>query len=159
MSKLQIAIAVSALAIALGVFVFTTEAPSYAGTDPQTCANCHVMDSAYENWFHAPHERFATCVECHLPHQNLAVYWIEKGRTGMHDVYMFTTGQIPVAIRAKPETKKIIQDNCIRCHKATVEGIMAGMQPFDRQCWDCHRTVAHGQRGITINPRQDSGTY
>jgi cytochrome c nitrite reductase small subunit len=77
----------------------------------------------------------------------------------MHDVYVFTTGQTPVMIRANEETKEWVQGNCIRCHEAAVEGILMGAQPFDRICWDCHRTVAHGQRGISLIPYQDSTIY
>jgi cytochrome c nitrite reductase small subunit len=62
-------------------------------------------------------------------------------------------------LRAKPETKQIIQDNCVRCHQTAVEEIMAGAQPFDRDCWDCHRSVAHGARGISVVPYQDAVLY
>lgn len=159
MQKLSLILGITALVVSLAVFVIVTDAPAYAGTNSETCANCHVMDSMYENWFHAPHQRVTECVDCHLPHENLVSYWFEKGRTGMHDVYMFTTGQIPVAVRAKPETKKIIQGNCLRCHQNTVETLMMGKQTFERFCWECHRDVAHGQRGISINPMQDSVSY
>ena len=77
----------------------------------------------------------------------------------MKDTYAFTTGNIPVAMRASDKTKKIIQANCIHCHEKTVEGILMGAQPFDRYCWDCHRNVAHGSRGISIVPYQDSSLY
>jgi cytochrome c nitrite reductase small subunit len=152
-------LAIAAAAIALGIFVYVTSAPAYAGTNPSTCNNCHVMDSQYENWYHAAHAEVATCVECHLPHQNIVVYYVAKARTGIHDVYMFSTGQTPVLIRAKPETKQIIQANCIRCHAETVDDVIAGPQAFDRQCWDCHRSVAHGARGISIVPFQDTALY
>ena len=64
-----------------------TDAPAYGGSAPETCANCHVMDSQYENWYHAPHENFTECVDCHLPHENKVVYYLEKGRQGAKDVY------------------------------------------------------------------------
>ena len=99
------------------------------------------------------------CVDCHLPHDNLVDYYIAKARTGIHDVYVFSTGTTPQLIRAKEDTKRIIQSNCIRCHKSTVENIMLGPQTFDRYCWECHRSVAHGQRGISIVPYQDSVLY
>jgi cytochrome c nitrite reductase small subunit len=94
-------------------------------------------------------------VDCHLPHDNVVNYWFEKGRTGMHDVFYFSTGQTPELIRAKPETRAIIQANCIRCHENTVESIVMGAPSFERQCWDCHRSVAHGERGISTTPRQE----
>jgi cytochrome c nitrite reductase small subunit len=159
MFKSPLFIAIAAAVIALGTFVYVTDAPAYGGSDPETCANCHVMDSQYENWYHAPHEKWTECVDCHLPHENLAVYYMEKGRQGAKDVYAFTTGNIPVAIRASEKTKGIIQENCIRCHEQKVESIVMGAQAFDRYCWDCHRNVAHGPRGASMVPLQDSNLY
>jgi cytochrome c nitrite reductase small subunit len=159
MSRIVFFAAIAAAVIALGLFIYVTDAPAYAGTNPSTCNNCHAMDSEYENWYHAGHAEATTCVECHLPHDNPVAYWVAKAKTGMHDVYVFSTGQTPVLIRAKAETKQTIQANCIRCHGPTVEEIVAGAQPFDRYCWDCHRTVAHGGRGISIAPYQDAAIY
>jgi cytochrome c nitrite reductase small subunit len=159
MVKFLVPASIAAAVLALGLFVYVTDAPAYAGTNPSTCNNCHVMDSQYENWYHASHERFATCVECHLPHDNVVHYYLAKAQTGLHDVYFFSTGQTPQMIRAKPATDQIIQANCVRCHQDTVENIMAGVQPFERHCWDCHRSVAHGDRGISLIPFQDSSLY
>ena len=99
--------AVMAAVAALAVFVFVTEAPAYAGTASETCANCHVMDSMYENYFHAPHRPWAECADCHLPHENAVTYYMEKGRQGMHDVYVFSTG--PDA-RADPPERELQGD-------------------------------------------------
>jgi cytochrome c nitrite reductase small subunit len=98
-------------------------------------------------------------VDCHLPHENIVAYYLEKGRQGAKDVYAFTTGNIPVAIRASEKSKSIIQSNCVRCHQATVETVMMGPQPFDRYCWECHRGVSHGTRGASGVPYQDSVIY
>jgi cytochrome c nitrite reductase small subunit len=159
MSKLPFFIAITAAVIALGFFVYVTDAPAYGGSAPETCANCHVMDSQYENWYHAPHEKVTECVDCHLPHANVVKYYLEKGRQGAKDVYAFTTGNIPVAIRASERSKSIIQSKCLRCHGEKVESIMMGPQAFDRNCWDCHRNVAHGARGASLVPFQDSTIY
>jgi cytochrome c nitrite reductase small subunit len=159
MSKLPFFIAIAAAVFALGFFVYVTDAPAYGGSAPETCANCHVMDSQYENWYHAPHENSAKCVDCHLPHENIAVYYLEKGRQGAKDVFAFTTGNIPIAIRASDKTRGIIQSNCIRCHQGTVEDVVMGAQPFVRYCWECHRSVSHGMRGASGVPYQDSFIY
>ena len=159
MIKAPLLVAIAAAIVALGVFAFVTDTPAMMGSNAETCANCHVMDAAYENWYHAPHEKWTECVDCHLPHENVFAYYFAKGKTGMHDVYVFSTGQTPVMIRANEDTKKWVQGNCIRCHEDAVETIMAGVQPFDRACWDCHRNVAHGPRGISITPYQDSSIY
>jgi len=157
--KWPLLIGIAAAVLALGVFAWVTDAPAYLGHDPATCANCHVMDSQYENWFHAPHARWATCSDCHIPHQNPLAYYFYKGKSGMHDVFSFITHSYPQAIRASAETRAIVQANCIRCHTDTVESILSGAQPFDRNCWDCHRSVAHGERGLTSYPYQDSEVY
>jgi cytochrome c nitrite reductase small subunit len=162
MNKLPIPllIALAAFVLAMGVFVATTDALTYAGAHAETCANCHVMDSMYENYYHAAHEKWAECADCHLPHENIVAYYFEKGRQGAHDVYFFSTGQTPEMIRANEHSQEIIQSNCLRCHENTVEDIMmAGAQPLDRNCWECHRAVAHGERGISTVPYQDSNFY
>jgi cytochrome c nitrite reductase small subunit len=143
----------------LGSFAWVTDAPAYLGHEPATCNNCHVMDAQYENWYHAAHAQFAACSDCHLPHQNIASYYLFKGYSGMKDVLSFTFKTYPDAIRATKQTDGIIQANCIRCHAGTVENIVAGAQPFDRTCWSCHRSVAHGERGLSLSPNQDTEVY
>lgn len=159
MSKFIPILAITTAVFALGYFAFVTDAAAYGGNAPETCANCHVMDSQYENWYHGAHENWAKCTDCHLPHGNIAIYYAEKGRQGMKDTFAFVTGNIPVAIRASDKTKEIVQGNCIHCHEDTVEVIVMNAQPFDRYCWDCHRDVAHSARGASIVPYQDSTLY
>jgi len=77
----------------------------------------------------------------------------------MKDVVSFTFKTYPAAIRATKQTDQIVQANCIRCHSDTVKAITAGSQPFDRYCWDCHRSVAHGERGLSLTPFQDMEVY
>ena len=57
MFKTPFIIALASAILALGFFVFVTDAPAYGGSAPETCNNCHAMDSQYENWYHAPHEK------------------------------------------------------------------------------------------------------
>ncbi|MBN2388747.1 MAG: cytochrome c nitrite reductase small subunit [Anaerolineales bacterium] len=150
---------IAVLFAALGVFAWATDAPAYMAHEPATCNNCHVMDAQYEGWFHAGHQSWAACTDCHLPHDNFLSYWYEKGRSGMHDVFVFSTGTYPARIRATGHSQTIIQDNCVRCHSGTVEGIMVGAQDFERHCWDCHRSVAHGERGMSLVPYHDKEIY
>jgi cytochrome c nitrite reductase small subunit len=44
----------------------------------------------------------------------------------------------------------------VRCHAETVSTMLEGPMEFDRYCFDCHRSVAHGERGISILPYQHS---
>ncbi len=146
-------------AAALGVFAWVTDAPAYLGHEAATCNNCHVMDAQYESWAHAGHAQAAVCTDCHLPHQNFVSYYTYKGYSGMKDVLSFTLKLYPDAIRATAQTDRIIQANCIRCHAGTVDAIVYGAQPFDRQCWSCHRSVAHGERGYSLSSFQDTEIY
>ncbi len=78
----------------------------------------------------------------------------------MKDVVSFTLKTYPAAIRATAQTDRILQANCIRCHADTVDAIVYGSaQPFDRYCWSCHRSVAHGKDGLSLFPYQDSEEY
>lgn len=145
------------LVLVLVVFAVVTEMPAYLTSSPRTCTNCHVMDAAYENWYHAPHEKVTRCVDCHLPHDNIFSYYYVKFASGAHDVWYFSTGQTPDAIRIHEKTGEIIQSNCIRCHEAAVSELSA--HSMGQNCWFCHRDVAHGERGITLLPVQDSILY
>lgn len=142
------------IVVALGMVM--TNFTVYLGEDPTACNNCHVMDAAYEGWFHGGHARVATCTDCHVPHDFIPKYLI-KAYSGMNHVAHFTLGDIPEPIRAMPYTKDIIQANCIRCHAETVSMVADGGPEAGRSCIFCHRSAAHGQRGISILPYQDKG--
>ncbi len=78
----------------------------------------------------------------------------------MKDVVSFTLKTYPAAIRATAQTDRILQANCIRCHENTVDAVVYGSaQAFDRNCWSCHRGVAHGDRGLSLYPYQDTEEY
>ena len=160
--KIVLIIGLAALAIVLAVGMYATEFTVYLGNDPTTCNNCHVMDAVYEGWYHAGHQSWATCVDCHTPH-NIVLKYLYKAKSGMNHVTMFTLNHIPEPLRAAEDTQRIVQANCIRCHEETVsevaDGVMDPESTGDRYCYECHRTVAHGPRGISILPYQDKGLY
>jgi len=158
MTKTPIIVAVVALLAAVGVGMYVTDFTAYLGNNPATCNNCHVMDAVYEGWFHGAHQEWATCSDCHTPHAFIPKYYV-KAQSGYHHVTAFTFGKIPDAIRAKAESHEVVQENCIRCHEGTVEGIVMATQESERYCWDCHRNVSHGPRGISVSPYQDSELY
>ena len=148
--KLALTIGILALLISAGVGLYVTDFTAYLGNNPTTCNNCHVMDAVYEGWFHSGHKNWTTCSECHTPHALIPKYYI-KALSGYHHVTAFVFGDIPEAIRAKESSRKIVQDNCIRCHQETVSNIDIS----ERYCFDCHRSVAHGERGASILPYQE----
>jgi cytochrome c nitrite reductase small subunit len=154
MPKFMLSISLAALVVVLGVGAWATNFTAYLGSNPNTCNNCHVMDAVYEGWYHSAHRPFATCVDCHTPHALIPKY-IVKAESGMNHVFHFTFGLIPEPLRAKPATDEMIQANCVRCHSQTVSMIADGQPGAGRYCFECHRTVAHGERGISNIPRQE----
>ena len=152
--KLALIIGIAALILAAAVGLYVTDFTAYLGSNPATCNNCHVMDAVYEGWFHGAHRSWANCSDCHTPHALVPKY-ITKGLSGYHHVTAFTFGDIPDAIRAKQESIEIVQENCIRCHIDSVESTFEVSHSSDRYCFDCHRHVSHGERGISLLPYQD----
>ena len=152
--KLPIIVGVVALIVVLGTFLYVSNFTVYLGDDPTTCNNCHVMDAVYEGWFHGGHRPWTTCNDCHTPHEFIPKYLV-KAQSGFNHVSAFTIGHLPEPLRAKPHTKEIIQENCLRCHGETVANVADGQMDSERYCFECHRDVAHGQRGISILPYQD----
>jgi cytochrome c nitrite reductase small subunit len=151
--KLVMLVAFLALVAVIGVGAYVSDFTAYLGNNPTTCNNCHVMDAAYEGWFHGPHQSWAKCGDCHTPHDLIPKYLI-KAESGFRHVSAFVLGEIPAAIRAKESSRHIVQENCIRCHQNTVEEMIGGEMDLDRYCFDCHRSVAHGERGLSLLPYQ-----
>ena len=152
--KLALIIAITALVLVAGVGLYVTDFTAYLGNNPTTCNNCHVMDAVYEGWFHGGHQSWANCADCHTPHALVPKY-ITKGISGYHHVSAFAFGNIPDAIRAKHESLEIVQENCVRCHKDSVDSTFELSHQSDRYCFDCHRYASHGERGISLLPYQD----
>jgi cytochrome c nitrite reductase small subunit len=152
--KLPVVVGLVALIIVVGTLMVVSDFSVYLGNDPTACNNCHVMDAAYEGWYHGGHKLWAECNDCHTPHDLIPKYFV-KARSGFNHVTAFTLGEIPNAIRAKESSREIIQENCIRCHSETVSNIADGQMDAERYCFECHRDVAHGERGRSILPYQD----
>jgi cytochrome c nitrite reductase small subunit len=160
--KIPIIIGILALIIVVSVGLYVTNFTAYLGNNPTTCNNCHVMDAVYESWYHGGHKQWAVCADCHTPHALIPKYYV-KALSGYHHVTAFAFGDIPDAIRAKESSRLVVHDNCIRCHEETVASIelnqMFDGSGSDRYCFDCHRNVAHGERGISILPYQHVEDY
>lgn len=109
---------------------------------PEFCAQCHVMESEYENWFHNAGHRRLKCVDCHLPNDTMARHLVLKGMTGMWDSFVFYSGRVPETIRISRNGADLVKENCTRCHEQMVSLINE-----DRDCWQCHRRLAHRLTG------------
>ncbi len=156
--RLPLLLSALALAAVAGTGLVVSDFTAYLGNDPATCNNCHVMDAAYEGWYHAGHREWAACGDCHTPHALVPKYLV-KAQSGMRHVTAFTIGHIPAPIRAIESSRQVVQANCIRCHAETVSAVADGQADAGRYCFDCHRSVAHGQRGVSLLPYQDDLPY
>ena len=61
-----------------GYTLVYAKALSYMSSDPEVCANCHIMNSQYDSWQKSSHHAVAGCVDCHLPHDFVGK-WIGQG--------------------------------------------------------------------------------
>ena len=131
------------VAVAAGLFLAIGPPGLLARSEtPDFCASCHVMESQYEAWFHQGAHRRIRCVDCHLPNDNLATHYVWKSIDGMKDVVAFYSGHVPDPIKLSSHGAKVVQQNCVRCHEATVTTM-----DRTRQCWGCHRQLRHKLTG------------
>jgi cytochrome c nitrite reductase small subunit len=129
------------LAAGLGGYTFVyAKGYSYAGDDPRTCGNCHVLGGHLAAWQKAPHHAAATCNDCHLPASPPAHYAV-KAENGWHHSSTFTVGGAPDVIRARAETRAVVEGQCRHCH-ADVADAMGG---DGVSCVRCHASVGHLQ--------------
>ena len=130
---------------AMGVGVFTmgyAEATSYLSNDPFTCANCHVMQGHLDAWFKSSHGKFATCNDCHTPHDAAGKLYC-KARNGFFHSLHFTTGKFPDNIRITEYNRGVTEGTCRHCHADIVQQIDHRSAGEALSCIRCHSTVGH----------------
>ena len=137
------------LGICTGGFAYVahiSEASSYLSDDPEACINCHIMVPQYSTWQHSSHGRVTTCNDCHVPQDSTwRKYWF-KANDGLRHSALFTLRMERQVIEAIPESKEVIQKNCIRCHETVISSAMTPLgHDFERSCIECHREVPHGR--------------
>ncbi|HXG58657.1 MAG TPA: cytochrome c nitrite reductase small subunit [Thermoanaerobaculia bacterium] len=136
------------LGVASGVGVFTfgyARGASYLTNDPAACANCHIMQSHYDDWRHSSHRSVAACNDCHTP-PGLVPKYATKASNGFWHSFAFTTGRFHEPLRIKPRNREVTERACRKCHAAIVEAIEPVVQhrPEDATpCTRCHATVGH----------------
>lgn len=137
----------------LGIFtIYLSKAPSYLSDKPETCMNCHIMGPQYASWNHSSHRQYTTCMDCHVPHNNVVNKYYFKAKDGMRHSSMFALRLEPQVIFIKEAGKKVVHDNCIRCHsnlltddKMNQQSAMFTALREGRSCVECHRYTPHGR--------------
>jgi cytochrome c nitrite reductase small subunit len=156
---IALALGIGAL-VGLGGYTFRyAEGLSYFSTDPKACVNCHIMQPQYDGWQKSSHHAVAVCIDCHLPEELFAKYFA-KAENGWRHGKLFTTQTFREPIEIQAAGRRILQDNCVRCHVALVDSMLGGAaapeHADDRQprCVHCHWTVGHGEKaGLGGPPR------
>lgn len=120
----------------------------HATGTPTFCGLCHSMQHEAETFKLSSH-RNLDCVECHLPHDNDAHYLIEKGRTGMVDMYHEVMRDYPERIELDASARKMVSENCLRCHESTMSYVRTGVGGDSAEdCVKCHSRIAHGSNAL-----------
>lgn len=160
-------------AIAIGAFFglsgFTfdyAKGTSYLSNDPGVCANCHVMQEHLDAWTKSSHGKFATCNDCHAPHDMVGKYYC-KARNGLFHSLAFTTGNFPDRILMHDYNTSVVEQNCRDCHQQLVDQIATGLTTASADttssnqstsvhagltadgvsCLHCHKSVGHDTGG------------
>jgi cytochrome c nitrite reductase small subunit len=143
-----------------GLFAFLfhiSKAHTYLNDKPETCVNCHIMAPQYTTWFHGSHGQFTTCNDCHVPQDNFFRHYYFKATDGLRHSYVFTLRNEPQVIYIHRAGKKVVQENCMRCHNDLIVDYKTGRYTdlynknrMNRNCNECHKEVAHG-RGNSLS--------
>ncbi|MGN0940502.1 MAG: cytochrome c3 family protein [Selenomonadaceae bacterium] len=114
---------------------------------PTFCGSCHSMKMEQATFAESSHKNL-DCVECHLPHTSMAVYYVEKGRTGMVDMYHEIMRDYPAKIKMSKSARDTVNANCLRCHSQTMENVSNGPMGTEKDCLKCHSRIAHGSNHL-----------
>lgn len=146
-------LAITGILFGLAAFlVYISKAPSYLSDDPKTCVNCHIMSPQYATWQHSSHRQWATCNDCHVPHDNVFNHYFFKAKDGLRHATIFTLRAEPQVIFIHEAGKNVVQQNCVRCHEDLISDnhIVGGYPHYvnereSRNCTSCHRETPHGR--------------
>ncbi len=128
-------------------------ATSYLSDDPAACVNCHIMNEQYDGWSKGAHHSRATCNDCHVPHSSVFAKYLAKAEHGYRHSRGFTFQDFHEPIQITPADRRIVIQNCVRCHAATTHEIrLVAFAPDPGRadasggldCVRCHAIVAHG---------------
>ncbi len=159
--------------IALGMFISFISAIAIKQTSGlQFCSACHSMEPMAKAYRNSVHGGFgesgvvAKCADCHLPHDSLLGYLVQKGKSGMWDLWVETThdtSKIDWHEKREHKRKFVYDSGCLHCHENLLRATKLKSKPFiahkayfagklkvrdgkewkKAQCVDCHKYVGH----------------
>ena len=138
---------------AIGYTAEYAQATSYLSDSPSACINCHIMNDQFNSWSSSPHHAYATCNDCHVPHDSLIHKYFVKAEHGYRHSKGFTFQDFHEPIQITPASRDVVIDNCVRCHDAMTHEIRFATRDHTGNttgssggvdCIRCHASVAHG---------------
>jgi len=159
--------AISLFIVALlffGYLVQQSQMISYLSKDPKACINCHVMNTQYATWQHSAHGvAGVTCIQCHLPTDNVFEKYYAKTIDGWNHSVAFTNRTYDHAMKISDYGAERVQKNCLSCHASLASQIAINADKYHnfsdanvetgRKCWECHKGTPHGKtRSLTTTP-------
>lgn len=146
-----------ALVVLGGVAAFVMFGPPHVAerlARPSFCASCHIMKPQYEAFQGSVHSGLGSCNDCHLPNTGFVRHWTADAYVGTRDLLEFNLDfGIPPYLKAKPMSKRWIEENCRRCHRTAV----SHMQTQGKYCWECHREMYHHLDNGRLTSGQPTG--
>lgn len=130
--------------VGLGMFTFGYgQGASYLSDEPQSCANCHIMQDHYDSWQHSSHKHVAVCNDCHLSNHPIGK-WIVKADNGFFHSLAFTLENFHEPIQIKPRNRRVTQQACIDCHSEFIHPMLPTENSGETlSCIQCHYDVGH----------------
>lgn len=148
----------------IGTFTFGYgKGASYLSNNPESCANCHVMQDHFDSWQQSSHHHVAVCNDCHLPHDYVGK-WVTKADNGLFHSLAFTLQNYHDPIQIKPRNRRVTQGACIDCHRDFVHALLpvegstndSGIDGGDMQlCIHCHSDVGHAFRAYSTGVERE----
>jgi cytochrome c nitrite reductase small subunit len=131
--------------VGVGSYTFIyAEGASYLSDNPQSCANCHIMNDNFDAWHKSSHKAVATCNDCHAPHDNFIHKYYVKGVNGFNHSWAFTTGHYEDNLSITDFNRKVTEQSCRHCHQDVVHAIEPIVERFKQlSCIRCHGDVGH----------------
>ncbi|HIP54859.1 MAG TPA: cytochrome C [Sulfurimonas autotrophica] len=149
---------------------FTTAVMVKETSGKEFCTQCHTMQPMADSYLADTHGGnnkeglTAKCVDCHLPHDSLMGYLVEKAKTGVHDAWAeLTYDKSKIDWQAKRKHAKhfVYDSGCLHCHSNLKEATMGTPKGFiahkayfldkKKRCVECHNNVGHHNLGDYIS--------
>ncbi|WP_200762564.1 cytochrome c3 family protein [Nitrosophilus alvini] len=144
------------------------------------CSSCHSMKPMATAYLNSVHGGFgesgfvAQCADCHLPHESLIGYLVQKARTGIHDVVTEVTADtFNIDWKEKREERRnfLYDSSCLHCHENLLRATKPNKKAYlahkayfsgklkvevehkkvQAMCVDCHKYVGHYELGKELD--------